>query len=278
MIQDCRLGLYEKAMPNHLSWPEKLAGARAAGFDYVEISVDESEAKLARLRMSPAERLALVSQMADAGIRIESMCLSGHRRFPLGSLDAATRQTSLDIMRRAIELAADLGVRIIQIAGYDEYYNPRSAQTEAYFGENLCLSAEIAAQYGVILGFETMETPFMDSVAKAMRWVTTVNSPYLQVYPDSGNITNSALAENRSVLDDIASGAGHLVAVHLKESAPGKYRDTPYGTGHVDFKAIVAASRQLGARRFTGEFWYAQGREWQQYIAESAAFLRAQFA
>lgn len=44
-----RLGLYEKSMPNTLSLPEKLAEAKKAGFDYLELSIDESDEKLSRL-------------------------------------------------------------------------------------------------------------------------------------------------------------------------------------------------------------------------------------
>lgn len=44
-----QLGLYEKAMPGTLSWREKLKTAKRAGFDFVEISIDESDEELARL-------------------------------------------------------------------------------------------------------------------------------------------------------------------------------------------------------------------------------------
>lgn len=43
-----QLGLYEKAMPTELSWREKLLCAGQAGFDYVEISIDETDERLAR--------------------------------------------------------------------------------------------------------------------------------------------------------------------------------------------------------------------------------------
>ncbi len=51
------LGIYEKALPKHLSWPERLALAKACGFDFVEMSVDESDERLARLSWSKAQRL-----------------------------------------------------------------------------------------------------------------------------------------------------------------------------------------------------------------------------
>ena len=46
------LGLYEKAMPGNLTMAEKLTAAREAGYDYLEMSVDETDEKLARLDMS----------------------------------------------------------------------------------------------------------------------------------------------------------------------------------------------------------------------------------
>ena len=46
------LGLYEKSMPSQLGWKEKLEAAKGAGFDFVEISIDETEEKLGRLDLS----------------------------------------------------------------------------------------------------------------------------------------------------------------------------------------------------------------------------------
>lgn len=74
-------------------------------------------------------------------------------------------------MQRAIELAADLGVRVIQLAGYDVYYEKEDESTRGWFLENLYRCVQMAQQRGVLLGFETMETPFMDTVSKAMAYV-----------------------------------------------------------------------------------------------------------
>ena len=74
------IGLYEKAMPNTLTWKEKLEAAKEAGYDFVEISIDETDAKLARLDWTKEERLELVKTMYEVGLPIRSMCLSGHRK------------------------------------------------------------------------------------------------------------------------------------------------------------------------------------------------------
>jgi predicted hexulose-6-phosphate isomerase len=272
-----RLGLYEKAMPADKSWPELLFAARESGFDFVELSIDETDARLQRLDWTSAERHLLKRQMDDTGIALETMCLSGHRRFPLGSPDPQKRQQGLQIMQKAIDLSLDLGVRIIQLAGYDTYYDPSNADTKACFAENLEKSTLMASQAGVILAFETMETPFMNTVAKAMHYVERIQSPYLQVYPDSGNLTNAAFGEPGDVLADLETGRGHLAALHLKETVPGKFREIPYGTGHVAFEKIIAKALDLGIRRFTSEFWYLGETDWQANLRHAATFLRSRF-
>ena len=263
------LGLYEKAMPSDLSWKEKLEAAKAAGFDFVEISIDETDAKLARLEMTREERLELVELMSSVGVPIRTMCLSGHRKYPLGSHDPETRQRGLEIMEKAVSLADDLGIRIIQLAGYDVYYEEPDDETRAYFEENLKKAVEMAARAGVVMGFETMETEFMNTVEKSMKYVNLVSSMYLNVYPDIGNITNAAKTYGTDVLEDLRTGKGHLVAMHLKETVPGVFREVPFGTGHVDFEGAIRTAWELGIRKFVTEFWYTGNPEWKKDLEEA---------
>lgn len=270
-----KLGLYEKAMPESLSWDEKLANVNKFGFDYLEISIDETDKKLARLDMSKEERLELVQLMAKHDVKIQSMCLSGHRKYPLGSKDEATIKRSLEIMEKAIIFAQDLGVRVIQLAGYDVYYDKSDSETVVNFEKNLKIAVEMASQKGVVLAFETMETPFMNTVEKSMHYVNMINSPYLGVYPDIGNITNANLQYNTSVTDDILTGNGHIFAAHLKETVPNVFREVPFGTGHTDFIATITALKAVGTRMFVGEFWYIGADNWQQDCLDANTFLRA---
>lgn len=256
------LGLYEKSMPSSLNWKERLQAAKEAGYDFVEISIDETEDKLNRLDMPKEERLELVRLMVEEGIPIRTMCLSGHRKYPLGSSEPLISQRGMEIMQKAIQLADDLGIRIIQLAGYDVYYEESSLETKKRFLNNLKLTANMAEKAGVVLGFETMETEFMNTVEKAMKYVTLVNSTYLNVYPDIGNITNAASTYKADVLEDLYMGKGHLVAMHLKETVPGKFREIPYGTGHVNFEEAIEAAWGLGVRKYVAEFWYTGNPDW----------------
>lgn len=263
------LGLYEKSMPGTLGWKEKLEAAKEAGFDFVEISIDETDEKLGRLDMSRAERMELVNIMEVVGLPVRTMCLSGHRRYPMGSADPEIRRRSMEIMEKAIGLAEDLGIRIIQLAGYDVYYEESTEETRAYFEENLKKAALMAARAGVLLGFETMETEFMNTVSKAMRYVNQVSSVCLNVYPDIGNVTNAAKAYGIDVLEDLRSGRGHLAAMHLKETVPGVFREVPYGQGHVDFEGAIREAWELGIRRYVTEFWYTGNPEWKEELLDA---------
>ena len=130
------LGLYEKSMPSSLTWREKLQTAKQSGYDFLEISIDETDEKLARLDMTQEERAGLQSIMNGIGMPIRTMCLSGHRRYPLGSNDPDISSRGMEIMEKAIALAEDIGIRIIQLAGYDVYYEESSSQTTERFVEN----------------------------------------------------------------------------------------------------------------------------------------------
>ena len=49
------LGLYEKSMPNTLSFREKLETVKATVFDYLENSIDETDEKLISIECTKEE-------------------------------------------------------------------------------------------------------------------------------------------------------------------------------------------------------------------------------
>lgn len=271
------LGLYEKALPAGLDWETMLTSAREAGFDQLEISIDETDERLSRLDWTPEQRWTLVRLMQKTGVPIRTMCLSGHRKYPLGSHDSAVRERSLEIMYKAVDLAADLGIRIIQLAGYDVYYEEGDAQTRAFFAENLKKSVDYAAKKSVALGFETMETPFMDTISKSMTYVRQIDSPYLGVYPDLGNLTNACYLYNSDIGEEIRCGKGHMYAMHLKETVEGKYRDMDFGDGRVEFVSGVREALACGVRLYTAEFWHDGREDWKNRLSSVSSFLRKAF-
>lgn len=260
-----RVGVYEKALPFRMAWRDKIFVMQEAGYDYLELSIDETD-----------ERLSRLNAWHDlVGLPLGSICLSAHRRFPLGSHHPEIRTESLRIGIKAIELASRLGIRIIQLAGYDVFYEEHDEETESHFVANLEILAKHAAKEGILLGFETMETPFMDTMAKAMKYVSLINSPYLHVYPDLGNLTNASMKYGISVEDDLDCARAHILATHVKEVTFGKYRDLFYGEGCVDFKKLLEKCYSLGVRRFVAELWCNECRDWKSDIHNANRTIRS---
>ncbi|MBC3251098.1 xylulose 5-phosphate 3-epimerase [Serratia fonticola] len=273
------LGIYEKALPKHLSWPERLALAKACGFDFVEMSVDESDERLARLSWSKEQRLSLVSAMLETGISIPSICLSGHRRFPFGSHDEATRQQAYLIMEQAIQLAKDVGIRTIQLAGYDVYYEQQDEGTLAHFTEGMQWAVERAAAAQVMLAVEIMDTEFMSSISKWKSWDSLLASPWFTVYPDVGNLS----AWGNDVAQELQLGIDRIAAIHLKdtfpvtETSPGQFRDVPFGEGCVDFVALFRTLKQLNYRgAFLIEMWTEKADEPVAEIVQARRWIEQQ--
>lgn len=269
------LGLYEKAMPMGLTFEQMLKTTKRCGFDRLEISIDESDTRLARLEWKEKKILELHRLTREFDVPILTMCLSGHRKYPFGSHNAATRERAMDIMKKAVDFSAVVGVRIIQLAGYDVYYEHGDDLTRRYFDVSLQTAVEYAASNGVMLAFETMETPFMDTAEKAMTYVECINSPWLGVYPDIGNLQNAAVRYGRPAVDDLKYAAGRIVAMHLKETRPGIYRNLWFGQGHTPYMSCLAFAAEQGIRLFTGEFWHREGMDYSRAILDSGIFLRA---
>lgn len=267
------LSMYEKAVPDDLPFKEKLMYCKKFGFDGLEISIDASDWRIARLDWNQNEKNNLLKDIKDTGVPIYSMCLSAHRKYPMGSLNEEIHNKSMYIMNKAIDFACDLGIRIIQIAGYDEYENDSTELTESQFIKSIKMATELASKKGVLLGFETMDTEFLNTVEKGMKYVDIVDSPYLNMYPDIGNLKNAAIMYNKDVNEDIKKGKNKIIAAHLKETIPGHDRGIPFGEGHTEFLKNIVLLKNMGVRYFNGEFW-CEGDDWINKGIESNLFLR----
>lgn len=264
------LGIYEKALPAGEDWFARLKMAKELGFDFVEMSVDESDHRLARLDWSREQRMAVVDAVARTGVRIPSMCLSAHRRFPLGSEEDATRAQGLEVMRKAIVLAQDLGIRVIQLAGYDVYYQEANDHTRERFRAGLKEAVEMASRAQVTLAMEIMDYPLMNSISKALGYAHYLNNPWFQLYPDIGNLS----AWDNDVQMELASGAGHIVAVHVKDTQQGVFKNVPFGQGVVEFERCFKTLLDTGYRGpYLIEMWSETAIDPVKEVREARAWV-----
>lgn len=276
------LGIYEKALPKMESWHDRLQLVADLGFNFLELSVDESDERLARLDWTRAQREEVRNAIWDTGVRIHTLMLSGHRRYPLGAADPAVREQSLAMLYKAIDLASDLGIRNIQLAGYDVYYEPKTVLSREYFLENLAKGVQYAAAKEVMLDIETMDDSFINSLAKIQDVKRQIPSPWLQAYPDVGNLT--AWPQN-DIGHELELGVADIAAVHLKDTQPvtatskGQFRDVPFGDGTVDFEGCLRTLHRLGyGGAFTIEMWTEKAADPVAAVRSAKQFFTELFA
>ncbi|EOH92830.1 hexulose-6-phosphate isomerase [Enterococcus haemoperoxidus ATCC BAA-382] len=271
------IGIYEKALPKDIDWKERLLLAKKLEFDFVEMSIDETDERLQRLDWTKEERKEVREAIHETGVKILSICLSGHRRFPFGSEDRSKRIEAMNLMGKAIDLASDLGVRTIQLAGYDVYYEKKTLKSREYFIENLKKAVAMAAAKEIVLSIEIMDDPFINSISKFLKIKDQIRSPYLQVYPDVGNL--SAWPEN-DVGYELEIGIDQISAIHLKdtlavtEQFSGKFKEVPFGSGCVDFLGCLKTLKRLEYNGpFLIEMWSENSETPEKEIEQAKAFL-----
>lgn len=248
-------GLYEKALPRSLSLPEKLRTAKELGYDYFELSTDESAEFQDRMVMDRRGKQEIRNAIWENEIPIWTMCLSGTRNCPIGSEDPELREKGIRLTKDAIHFAADIGLRVVQVMAYDDYYGERNTRTFSLFLENLAEVTREAASCGVILALENVDIETMDSLEKGLEIVHYVDSPYLQIYPDIANLYATGKG-NEWAREQYRLASDHIVASHVKDTVVGTVRDIPFGKGEVDFVSFFKLLREIDFHGpFTLEMW-----------------------
>lgn len=257
------LGIYEKALRGG---PPAVSGSRVAGeawrvfldqvpragFSFLDLSIDESPEREARLDWDTGQCGTVRRAAEAAGTDIGGICLSVHRRIGPGSADPAVRRRARKVMARGLQVCHDLGVPVIQIAGYYCYYEDPNPDAERWYAQLLADAVPLAARLGVVMGIENVDGDDVTSLTKAMEFVDAVDSPYLQLYPDLGNIAEQGLDPGV----ELAAGEGHMVAMHAKDVRPGEPRRVEMGTGVVDWgRSFALLAAQGWSGRLMIEMW-----------------------
>ncbi len=190
-------GVYEKALPDG-TVADLALGAARAGYDFLELAIDETPERQARLHWSTAQRAEARAAAETAGAPIRVLTLSAHRRYPWGSPDPAVRVRADDLARDAIGLAADLGAECVQLAGYFSFYEPATDASRDRFVQGARRAAAQAAERGVVLALENVDGVDVTSVQDGLALLDDV--PGLRLYVDVGNLAGNG----HDVVDQLA--------------------------------------------------------------------------
>lgn len=145
------------------------------------------------------------------------------------------------------------------------------------FIEGLQDGVSLTSQLGEILSIEIMDDPFINSITKFYEIKKEIRSPYLQVYPDLGNL--SAWPQNNPA-SELEKGIDNITSIHLKDTlsvtntSKGQFRDVSFGEGCVDFLGLLKTLKRLSYNgTFLIEMWSETNSEFKKEITQAKDFL-----
>ncbi|MBP3701690.1 MAG: TIM barrel protein [Lachnospiraceae bacterium] len=245
-----------------------------AGYDYFEIAIDGTPEKLQRL--TNREEMRTIRAMSERyDMPLYTFAFTANRFYPLGEPDCQIRAKGVELLNQACDFAAYVGAQTINIAAYDVYQKESTPETEALFIDSLERCADHAATRGVIISLETMDSHFIDTTKKALKYVNMIGSPYVQIGADPGNIT----AMGHNPITDIPVGGRHIVEVEFKDTLLGDVRDIDLGKGIVDFDGVFKMLGEIGYRGFLAfETWAHEDPANHYKIFDAIEFLKGKMA
>ncbi|QHW32776.1 sugar phosphate isomerase/epimerase [Paenibacillus rhizovicinus] len=189
------------SFPGETSIAEAIAIAKDAGFEGIELSLNENGPLSLE---SSAREIEDIRKLAeDKGIALTSLASGLYWSYSMTSANAANREKAQDIVKKQLETAAILGVDTIlvipgavgvdfipdsEVVPYDKAYD---LALEAI--TKLAGSAEAA---GVSIGIENVWNKFLLSPLEMRQFIDATGSSYVGAYFDVGNVVYAGYPEH----------------------------------------------------------------------------------
>ena len=237
---------------------QQLETAARAGFSGIEPVIGEREALTFSTPASVFTDLARCA--ADLNLPIVSLATGDFWDASYGDASPEKRQKARDMTMVMLDRAVDLGAPAIlvvpAVVGLPDEPRGRVTYADALsrsMEELHCLRHEAAAR-DVTIGIENVPNRFLLSPVEFADFIDRVNSGYVGVYLDVGNVLPIGYPE------DWITTLGHRIrCVHVKEcdlTQPGCAERPALGEGSVDWPGVMTALRKVGydgAMTYEGE-------------------------
>ncbi len=216
-----------------------LKEAGKAGFEGVELNFREIGGDLTP-DTTRTEARALAKKVEDFGLEIASMSTSLFNHYALSSGDVNLRKEGEEIALKMIELAGEMGTKVIQIVPgvitpdvpYEIAYNMAKESLER-------LAPEASAN-GVTIAIENVCNKFLPSPLEFVRFLDEINHSAVKAYFDNANAAVTGHPEHFvRLLGD------RIVAVHLKDYREAVGDFVSILEGDINWPVIMNALREI---------------------------------
>jgi len=232
------------------SLKESFALAKDAGFEGVEVALDENAGEIT-LSSTEKELLNVKRQAEECGIELYSVASGLYWSYFLNDEDDSVRQKAQDIVKKQLETAAILGCDSIlvipgcvnaefaapgKVMDYETCYN-RSL-------ESIMKVRQYAEEYKVNIGLENVWNKFLLSPLEMRDFIDKVGSDWVGSYLDIGNTLANGYPEHW-----INTLAGRIKKVHFKDyrvEAGGLHGFVDLLAGDVNYPAVMEALKKVG--------------------------------
>lgn len=188
------------------------------------------------------ERLGL-AVVVETGARY---LLDPRRKHQPTLLSTEDRQHRLDLLRRAVRVAADLGAEAVSFWSGSKPPELPDGQAWARLVDGCAELIDVAEAFGVVLGIEPEPGMLLDTLDGYDRLLAALDAhPRLGLTLDIGHCR---CLEPEPVPDCVRRAAPRLVNVQIDDMRRGVHEHLEFGAGEIDFPPVLGALADVGYR------------------------------
>src|SRR5215510_15817028 len=235
----------DNMIPKGWSFEKGLELIKRAGFDGVELWLGEMP--WFQMNTTDAEVRKLRQKVEDAGLVVSNISNSLDPEFPLSAPDPKVREQGMLVIERQIETAVQLNTdAILIVAAYVTDEVPYNEVYQRYL-EGLKILGEKASKAKVKIGCENCnsEQRFLISSREFQQFLNEVNSPFVGIHLDVGNIHDTGFAEQWIEMHGPRITRVHVKDVTKKRGRCGESVYTNLFLGDNNWAAIRAALKKV---------------------------------
>jgi L-ribulose-5-phosphate 3-epimerase len=222
-------------LPKALSYADRFAMARDAGFEAVEMQTVTKDDEAAEIKEASKK----------TGLRIHSVMNSDHWRLPLSSSDPEVVSGSVKGMetsiRNAVLWGADTVLLVPAVVDATTSYRDAWTRSQRVIRERLL---PMARDMKVIIAVEEVWNKFLLSPIEFAKYVDEFESPSVRAYFDVGNIVLYAFPQ-----DWIRTLGPRIAKIHLKDfnfdRRNGTFTWKNIGEGDIDWQEVRRALAEI---------------------------------
>ncbi|WP_217212658.1 sugar phosphate isomerase/epimerase [Streptomyces sp. AC550_RSS872] len=246
------------------------------GYDGVALTLDHGH--LAPYADDLPRRVSdLARQLARHGLDVTVETGAPYFLDPWGkhlpTLMSDGSEPRVDLLRRALRIAADLGSPTVHLCSgpAPDGLPERDAWKRLVAGVETVL--ETAETYGVALAFEPEPYMFVDTVERCLRLAQLVDGH--ELFGITLDIGHAHCVESRSVLDCVRDAAPLLRNVQIEDMRRGIHQHLEFGVGEIDFPPVLHALRAMHHRGLVSVEIQGGSLDAPDVARRSIEFLRA---